>query len=252
MPPRGPATPPVRVVLISTRNPLNIGAAARAMSNFGFLDMALVDPYDASWQEARSAVGASAVLANARVFRTVAEAVAGCRTIVGTASLGNRELKLSVKRLEEGARLMRKAAGPVALLFGSEKYGLSNDDLSRCDWLMRIPTRAEHESMNLGQAVALCLYELIRNGRASTPEPRVKPATAAEIDQVTVYLEQLLRVSGYSQQRTATSADRKLRRLLRRMRLSSKDAVIWMGMLRQIGWKLGASGTMPDDKESPK
>ncbi len=235
--------------MISTRNPLNIGAAARAMSNFGFFDLALVNPYDAAWQEARSAVGAAAVLENARVYKTVDEAVAGCRTIVGTASLGHRELKLSVKRLEEGGRIIRKAPGPVAVLFGSEKYGLSNDDLSRCDWLMRIPTRAEHESMNLGQAVALCLYELVRNGRPVTVEHKPSLATAAEVEQVAQYLEHLLDESGYSHKRTAASADRKLRRLLRRMRLSSKDAVIWMGMLRQITWKVGTSGTMPDEKE---
>ncbi|MEZ5402926.1 MAG: TrmJ/YjtD family RNA methyltransferase [Bryobacteraceae bacterium] len=239
----------MKVVLIDTRNPLNIGAAARAMSNFGFLELALVNPYDEAWREARSAVGASAVLEKARVYATAAEATAECRTIVGTASLGHRVLELNVKRLEEGARIMRRSEGPVALLFGSEKYGLSNDDLARCDWLLRIPTRAEHESMNLGQAVAVCLYEMIRDGRAREPERIAKAAAAAEVDRIGEYLAGVLAVSGYTQPLTAASSALKIRRLLRRMNLSSKDARLWMGMLRQVAWKLGVSDTMPDGKE---
>jgi tRNA/rRNA methyltransferase len=220
------------------------------MSNFGFFDLALVNPYDASWREARSAVGASSVLESARVCRTVAEAVADCRTVAGTASLGHRELSLGVKRLEEGARRIRRAAPPVALLFGSEKFGLSNEDLSRCDFLVRIPTRAEHESMNLGQAVALCLYELIRDGRARTPEPKAARAAASDLELVAGYLDRALAVSGYTQPRAAASTERKTRALVRRMRLSAKDARVWMGMLRQISWKLTAGGIIPDKGDS--
>ena len=133
----------IRIVLVGTRNPLNIGAAARALSNFGFTDLVLVQPYDASWREAKSAMGGKGLLATARVLDTVQAAVAGCALVVGTASVGSRLLKLPVRRLEYGARLIRKDPGPVALLFGSEKTGLSNDDLSLCHWLLRIPTRNE-------------------------------------------------------------------------------------------------------------
>src|SRR5574341_605496 len=133
----------LRVVLVSPRNPLNIGAAARAMSNFGFTRLRLVNPYPVAFREARSAVGASAILEGAREFPTLAEAVADCALVVGTTALGHRELQHALRRLEYGARLIRKqlAAGPAALLFGSEKFGLSNDDLSHCHWLMRIPAR---------------------------------------------------------------------------------------------------------------
>jgi tRNA/rRNA methyltransferase len=231
------ALPKLAVVLISTRNPLNIGAAARAMSNFGFTDLRLVSPYSEAWKEARSAVGAAAVLAKAQVYESLAAAISGCRLVVGTASLGHRDLRLDVRRLEHGARMIRKDAGPVAILFGSEKYGLSNEDLSRCHWLLRIPTSAEHESMNLGQAVALVLYELIRNPR--TPQRQYKPrkATAEVLERMEEILGEMLRASGYTQAKTEASSLLKLRRLLRRMNLSARDAEIVLGMLRQIRWK---------------
>ena len=149
------------MVLVSTRNPLNIGAAARAMANFGFSRLCVVSPYDVAFREARSAVGAAPLLEKAEEFASLADAVAECRLVVGTTSVGHRELQHPLRRLEYGARLMLRAlpAAPVALVFGSEKFGLSNEDLSHCHWLMRIPTVGQDLSMNLGQAVALCLYE---------------------------------------------------------------------------------------------
>src|SRR6266571_5515653 len=119
----------LRVVLVETRNPLNIGAAARAMANFGFSRLRVVNPYDVAFREARSAVGAAPLLASAIEFATVADAVADCRLVVGTTSVGHRELQHPIRRLEFGARLILRKLPitPVALLFGSEKFGLSND-----------------------------------------------------------------------------------------------------------------------------
>ncbi len=231
----------LRVVLVATRNPLNIGAAARAMSNFGFSRLRVVSPYDVAFREARSAVGASAVMAAAEEFATVAEAVADCTLVVGTTAVGHREVQHPLRRLEYGARLIRQrlASGNVALLFGSEKFGLSNDDLSHCHWLMRIPTREEHGSMNLGQAVALCLYELVRSGAAVRKEPmRIKPAASGEVERFTELLLEALRQSGYIQPRTAASAEQKIRRMVRRLNLPAREAEIWQGMLRQILWGL--------------
>src|SRR5437773_11002317 len=96
----------LRVVLVATRNPLNIGAAARAMSNFGFLRLRVVNPYATAFRTARSAVGASAVLADAEEYKTVAEAVADCTLVVGTTADGERNLQHSMKRLKPGARLI--------------------------------------------------------------------------------------------------------------------------------------------------
>ncbi len=231
----------MRVVLVSTRNPLNIGAAARAMANFGFAHLCVVNPYDLAFREARSAVGAAPLLQTAEEYATLADAVAGCRLVVGTTSVGHRELQHPIRRLEYGARLILRAtpAAPAALVFGSEKFGLSNEDLSHCHWLMRIPTTGQDLSMNLGQAVALCLYELSRepNTAAAKPE-KVRSATAGETEQITLRLLEALAKSGYVNPVTALSTDEKVRRLVRRLEISPRDVPVILGMLRQILWKL--------------
>ncbi|HKV90997.1 MAG TPA: TrmH family RNA methyltransferase [Candidatus Angelobacter sp.] len=236
------------VVLVSTRNPLNIGAAARAMSNLGFSRLRVVSPYEASFREARSAVGAAPLLKNAEEYKTVADAVADCSLVIGTTAAHNRELHQPLKLLPQAAPMIRKRlkAGRVALLFGSEKRGLSNADLSHCHWLLHIPTRTEHLSMNLGQAVAVCLYELIRTGgkgKRSEVQPvsahdKHKPASSGELERLTVLLLDALQGSGYLDQRTITRKEEKIRRMVRRLNLSADDAEVWLGMLRQIAWKL--------------
>jgi TrmH family RNA methyltransferase len=238
------ANPPqldrLRVVLVSVRNPLNIGAAARAMSNFGFNNLRVVHPHGPSYREAKSAVGASKVLANAVEYENLAEAVADCKLVVGTTAVRNRELQHSLARLEAGTRQIRTRlkSGNVALLFGSEKFGLSNEDLSHCHWLMRVPTCEENISMNLGQAVAVCLYELIRDARITSGAKGPEPASAAEVERITTLLLEALRESGFLKRRVVADADQRIRRLVRRLHLQERDAVIWLGIFRQILWKL--------------
>jgi tRNA/rRNA methyltransferase len=229
------------VVLVAPRNPLNIGAAARAMSNFGCFDLRLVNAYNVAFQEAKSAVKSKGILADAREFATIAEATADCGLVVGTTSIGHRALEHPLRRLETGGKMMARkmASERVALLFGSEKFGLSNEDMSHCHWLMRIPTREEHESMNLGQSVAVCLYEIIRNPVAARARPEGKKAASGdEIERVTALLEEVLEHSGYVHSRVEGSTKMKIRRLVRRMDLNTHDAEVWLGMLRQIKWKL--------------
>jgi len=231
----------LRVVLVAARNPLNIGAGARAMANFGVSCLRVVNPYAVAFREARSAVGAAPLLKAAEEFSTVADAVADCRLVVGTTSVGRRELKHPLRRLESGARLILKglAGGPVGLLFGSEKFGLSNQDLSYCHWLMRIPTVDLNLSMNLGQAVALCLYELARDPKVAQPAPeRAKRAAAAQDEQITTLLLKALNRSGYVNPLTAASCEEKTRRMVRRLNITARDAPVLLGMLRQILWKL--------------
>jgi TrmH family RNA methyltransferase len=230
----------LRVVLVAARNPLNIGAAARAMSNFGFLHLRVVNPYEAAFREARSAVGASALLKSAEEYETVAEAVADCILVVGTTAVRHRELQHPLRRLEYGTRLVRKQLGSsqVALLFGSEKFGLSNAALSHCHWLMRIPTCEGNISMNLGQAVAVCLYELVRDGKAARLTEKVKRATAGELERITATLLLAMRSSGYLDRRPIADVEDRMRRLVRRLNLPARDAVVWLGILRQIVWKL--------------
>jgi TrmH family RNA methyltransferase len=230
----------LRVVLVSTRNPLNIGAAARAMSNFGLRRLRVVNPFQPAFREAKSAVGATDVLASAEQFKTVAEAVADCTLVVGTTAVGKRNLHHPLRRLEDGARLIRRRLGNtgVALLFGSEKFGLSNDDLSHCHWVMRVPTVEKNISMNLGQAVAVCLYELIREPKSPRMTETLAPASTAELERVTTLLLDALDLSGFTSLRRVADSDQRIRRLVRRLNLPAQDAVIWLGMLRQIAWKL--------------
>jgi len=229
------------VVLVSTRNPLNIGASARAMANFGFSHLRVVNPYELAFREARSAAGAAPLLQAAEVHTSVADAVSDCTLVVGTTSIGHRALQHPLRRLEYGARLITQklSSTPVALLFGSEKFGLSNEDLSHCHWLMRIPTVAPGLSMNLGQAVALCLYEMAREPRAARARPtKIASATAGELEQITVMLIEALQKSGYVNPVTAASGEEKVRRLVRRLAISARDVPVVLGMLRQIIWKV--------------
>ena len=211
------------------------------MSNFGFARLRLVNPYDVAFKEAKSAVRSQYILENAQVFDTVAAAVSDCTLVVGTTALGNRDLHLPLHRLEAAGDLLKEhtQSSPAALLFGSEKFGLSNDDMSHCHWLTRIPTRDEHGSMNLGQAVATCLYEIRRNEEASRARfeaPAI--ATAEHYEAVTALLLDLLTRSGYVNERTSSSTKLKVRRLVRRLGLPASDAETWLGIYRQILWKV--------------
>lgn len=248
----------LRVVLVETRNPLNIGAAARAMSNFGFSRLRVVNPYDAAFREARSAAGGIGVLAGAEECTSLAGAIGDSTLVVGTTAVRNRELHHPLEDLAKGAAAIREhlASGNVCLLFGSEKFGLSNENLSHCNWLMRIPTGEMNISMNLGQAVAICLYELVRDSRmflqssavpSGAAQPMAEPsksqppsASAAEIDRITSLLMEVLHGSGYLNSRSILSADEKIRRLVRRLNIPASDAEVWLGILRQIAWKIHA------------
>ncbi|HWF66689.1 MAG TPA: TrmJ/YjtD family RNA methyltransferase [Acidobacteriaceae bacterium] len=237
------------VVLVSTRNPLNIGAAARAMCNFGFRHLRVVNPYEASFREARSAVGAASILTNAGKFETVTDAIADCTLVVGTTALGDRQPQHLLNTLAEGAAIIAQElhnANPtmhrVAILFGSEKVGLSNDDLSRCHWLMHIPTREEQPSMNLGQAVAVCLYELIRSENVPATFKEKIPASASELERMTSLLLETLRASTYLNADPSNEKQMEIRRLVRRLDVSSEDSATLLGMLRQTLWKLRKDG----------
>jgi TrmH family RNA methyltransferase len=237
----------LRVILVAPRNPLNIGAAARAMSNFGFRSLRLVNPFPPSFREARSAVGASDILAGAERYKSVAEAVADCALVIGTTAVRNRDLQHTVRRPEYGARRIRQRleSSNVALLFGSEKFGLSNGDLSHCHWLIRIPTCDQNISMNLGQAVAVCLYELVRDSRHERAAKQWEPATSEELERITMLLLEALQTSGFLDRRRVSDADERIRRLVRRLHLPERDAVIWLGMLRQMLWKMN-EGNKPE------
>ena len=210
------------------------------MANFGFSDLRLVNPYGVAFREAVSAVGGAHVLQTARVFATVAEAIADCSLVVGTAAAQRRELQQPVESLQVGIGQIRDHSGRVGLMFGSEKFGLSNDDMSFCHALISIPTNPETPSMNLGQAVAVCLYELVRGAdNQISRQSVIETVSGEEAERLTQMLLEVLEQSGYTNRITAVSTEQKIRRWLRRLRLSRRDTPLLLGILRQVLWKIG-------------
>jgi tRNA/rRNA methyltransferase len=225
------------VVLVNARNPLNIGTVARALTNFGFSDLRVVNPYEVAFRNAKSAVGAAAVLRRAKEFSSVADAVADCNLVIGTTAGRHRKLEHPLHPLPQGAKLIRRKLqrGKVALLFGSERRGLSNEDLSHCDWLICIPTQPEQPSMNLGHAVAVCLYELSRASRVVAVSDQNPASSSADMERLTELLHECLVVSGFAQREQERELER---RFIRRLKPSARDATVLLGMLRQMLWKM--------------
>ncbi len=242
----------VDVVLVSPRNPLNIGAAARAMANFGFSRLTVVAPYEAHWREARSAIGAPQLLQRAREVATLAEAVADCTLVAGTGSLAYRKPEQAVVRLPALAPLVHEQlahGGRMALVFGPEKHGLTREDLSWCHLLIEIPTDPRQPSMNLGQAVAVCLYELA--SRAFSPptapyETKIgelpgKPppgAASGDLDLLAGVIEGAMVEAGYSPRAMQEANRHDLRLLLRRLAPATRDTRRMLGLFRRIVWRL--------------
>jgi len=259
------------VVLVSPRNPLNIGAAARAMANFGFSRLAVVAPYQAHWREAKSAVGAPDLLRNAGESETLAAAVADCTLVAGTASLTHRKPKQPVISLPDLRPIIRSElarGGRTALVFGSEKRGLSREDLAHCHLLVTSPTDARQPSMNLAQAVAVCLYELSLRlasdasdpgapdpgSRRTGPRPwggdpasgtwettsanSLPPATSRDLDLLAELIAQTMAAANYPPAIMRSANRHDVHLLLRRLALSGRDARRILGLFRRILWRL--------------
>ncbi|MDE1160760.1 MAG: TrmH family RNA methyltransferase [Acidobacteriaceae bacterium] len=237
------------VVLVGARNPHNIGAAARAMQDFGFSDLRVVNefapPFEAAQLEAKSAVGASHIMQEARRFSDLREAIADCTLIVGTTALGNRELACEVTTLQATAPKMVEALehpeAKVALLFGSEKTGLTNEQLAHCQRLLTIPLfepeGVRHLSMNLGQSVGVCLYELTREGfeqSRALPTHAPAPATEQHRDLLFERLQSLMQATGYDQRFPANARETVVRHLVQQLGENRDEAATWLGLLRHI------------------
>jgi tRNA/rRNA methyltransferase len=246
------------VILVRPRNPLNMGAAARAMANFGFQNMGVVEPYTPHWREARSAVGAPELLRDAKESASLPEALAECTLAVGTGTLTYRKAEQQVVQLPAlGPLVERELArgGRVAIVFGPENHGLSRDDLSFCHVLVEIPTDVRQPSMNLGQAVAVCLYELssrVFSALEESPAPHVSPersecstlptpgpaVSSGTLDLLSGLIEETMTAAGYSPHSMQAANRHDLRLLVRRLGLNPADARRALGLFRRILWRL--------------
>lgn len=224
------------------------------MANFGFTQLTVAAPYTPHWEEARTAaVDAESVLKTAREAATLAEAVSECTLVLGTGTLTYRRPEQPIVQLPELGSLVTeelKRGGRIGLVFGPEKHGLTREDLSYCHRLVVIPTEDEQPSMNLGQAVAVCLYEVVaHSGVPTTTEPDRSGARvdSGTLERVAELVEEAMRRAGYSPQTMQEANRHDLRLLLRRMQLGQKDARRILGLFRRILAKM-----QPKSTEEPK
>jgi TrmH family RNA methyltransferase len=239
---------PIRLVLLRPRNAENLGAAARAMKNCGLSEWTWVHPEAEDLAPARRlAVHAEDLLRAAGRADSLEEAVADCVWVVGTSSRkveGKR--RLSPRAVAE-EMVQRAAQGPVALVFGDERSGLTNAEVERCHDLSAVPTAPEQPSINLAQAVLLYAYELRMATLAAAPPPAAPlpvAATDAELAQVEQALEDTLVSGGFlvDPQARGRSALRDLFAPLRRSRLSRKEARLWLAALHSLTKRLRRGG----------
>ena len=233
----------IDIVLVSPRNPLNIGAVARAMANFGFEHLTVAAAFDPHWREAKSAVGAPDLLQSARSADSLASAVAHCTFVAGTGTLTHRKPDQPVVSLPDLAPIMAREldrGGRAALVFGPEKHGLTREDLSRCHVLVEIPTDPRQPSMNLGQAAAVCLYEFaVRPVNAgAVPKQSGQAADSSQLDRLAGLIEQTMIAAEYSPEIMRDANRRDLRLLLRRLAPNTHDTRRIMGFFRRILWRV--------------
>lgn len=226
----------IRIVLIGTTHPGNIGAAARAMKNMCLDQLYLVQPKEFPCAEATArASGADDLLAQAKVCANLEEALEGCRFVVGaSARLRSVEWPQFMPR-ECAVRLMSEAKqGSVALVFGRESSGLSNAELACCQYLVHIPTNEEYSSLNLSMAVQVLAYELhlaMLAGVKQEPQPEREIAPADAMERFFQHLEQAMQDIGFSDPRQSDRLRRRLRRLFNRARPDNEELNILRGIL---------------------
>ena len=235
----------VRVVLVEPREPRNVGAAARAMKNFGLEELVLVRPErpidEAAYRLATR--GAADVLERARTVETLDEALAGTVYVVATSARPREGYAGEVYTPREGAPRVRAMAleGPVALMFGRENFGLSNEEMDRAHAIWRIPTGG-YASLNLAQAVLLVGYEVFLARAEPQPAERPRPAPAEELERLFADLEAYLIEIRYTDEHRLEGAMRAFRRMVHRAMLTSNEVQRLRGLLRQSRWAIARGG----------
>lgn len=238
----------VKIVLVNTTHPGNIGAAARAMKTMGLDQLALVAPRHFPSAECTArAAGADDILARAAVFPSVEEAVADCGLVFGT-SARTRSIAWPEVTPETAATQIAGSAGAgAAVLFGRESSGLSNEELEICHAMIRIPTNAEFASLNIASAVQIICYEISKQYLARETgggEGTESPATTREMEHLYEHFEQTLIDIGYLDPEKPRRLMRRIRRLFNRARLDSNEYNILRGILTAIS-KDGGKRELP-------
>lgn len=240
-------TQQVRIVLVDTSHPGNIGAAARAMKNMGLRSLVLVRPQSYPDPVATSRASAAAdLLAAATVLPSIDDAIAGCGLVLGTsARRRNANWRMLDARAAAAELLAAGESRPAAILFGGERNGLANDELARCQALIQIPADPQYESLNLAHAVQIVCYEIMmaRRHPAVSPAPQSPPAGADDMAALHRHLDRVLQRVGFMHPGNAVQLRPRLERLLARAMPDEKEVRILRGMLTAIE----KHGSIPED-----
>lgn len=237
----------IRIILVQTYHPGNIGATARAMKTMGLSDLHLIAPRSFPDEEAtRMATGASDILDRATVHESLEAAVTDCVCVIGASA---RLRNMPLPHFDEGNDMATEAIaraqhGKVALVFGRERFGLTNEELQHCTHQLSLPTNPEHPVLNVSQAVQLCTYELRNAARRATPDhfPTLSQAhdghdeprpPRAQFDHFCAQLEEALQASGFLNQPHAHTQE-KLRNIFQRADLSQRELSMLMGMIKTL------------------
>lgn len=238
----------IRIVLVDTSHPGNIGASARAMKNMGLSSLVLVRPQSHPDPEALARASAAAdVLAHARVEATIDAAVADCGLVLGTSARGRSARHRVLDARQAAVELVGAAtARPAAVLFGGERNGLANEELAQCHALIRIPAAADYESLNLAQAVQIVCYEILMATLAATSSPRrepaLEPAPARDLAALHAHLDAVLAQVGFMHEGNAAQLGPRLQRLLVRAVPDDGEVRILRGLLAAIERRIRPDG----------
>jgi TrmH family RNA methyltransferase len=241
-----PSLDHISILLVQTQSAGNIGSVARAMKNFGLSRLVLVSPETGVTEEAfQRACGADQILHGIQTAGSLREAVSPFALTVGTSSRTVQWIPTACAPVELGSRLVQYSPEQsVALIFGPERTGLTNEHLQHCQWLVTIPTEPDFESMNLAHAVAIVAYEIRRQLATTSLGRPLKPARLDQIEAFTGGLEKCLGEIGFLNEQNPQQVMATLRQILSRASLEQRDVSILRGILRQWKWyaeKLGRS-----------
>ncbi|MBN2629576.1 MAG: RNA methyltransferase [Rhodobacteraceae bacterium] len=238
-------------ILVRPQMGENIGAAARAMLNFGLTRMRIVAPRD-GWPNPRAvamASGAGRVLDQAGLFADVASAIGDCDYVFATTARGRELVKpiVTPERAMEMARAMASNGKRVAVLFGPERAGLENDDVALANAIVTVPVNPDFPSLNLGQCALLMGYEWRRQTVEVAPEvmelARTEFASRIDVEKLADHFEDRLSAAGFFFPETKAEGMRlNLRNMWARLNLTRAEVQTFHGMLRQIAYKLGQRG----------
>jgi tRNA/rRNA methyltransferase len=241
----------IRIVLVRPRGSGNIGSIARVMKNFGASELATVGKARTRsfWARAMAVHGRD-ILADAKFYPTIRQAIADCTLVVGTTCRAGLYRKHSQTPRDLAPEIVAAArTGKVAIVFGPEDHGLSNKDLEHCQLLITIPTHPDYQSLNVAQAAVICLYETYIASLTQAAKPNIERAEAEDIERLFDRMRRTLLKIGFLDSENPEHMLLAFRRILGRAGLEEKDVRIFTGLFRQIDWYIDQGWKVIEDKE---